>query len=408
MPAVAQDGAPAHLAEPVAQGRARMNAPARRLSLGIELIDDPAWMGGTLYLKNLAIGLSRLPEAERPRIRLLGSPPAIASLLAEHPGLPVEAPSGGTGLVGRVLRRLRGATAGDAGLDVVYPGFGPAVPGAVVVRWIPDFQHRHLPQLFEPAELAARDRSIGELAARPGMVVVSSEVAKADFARFFPGHAATARVWHFCSLLDTTAPVQAGLARKYGLPDKYLYLPNQFWAHKNHITVFRALARLRAQDGPCIPLVCTGAETDRRNPGHLGELLAFLEQAGLAGQVLRLGMIDRRDQVDVLRGAAAVVQPSLFEGWSTVVEDVRAVGRPIFLSDIAVHREQAPDRCTFFPPQSDEALAGALAAQWEGLSPGPDAAAEAAARALVASRILASARKFCEIAREARTIRLGT
>jgi glycosyltransferase involved in cell wall biosynthesis len=377
-----------------------MNAPSHPLTLGIELIDDPGWMGGTLYLKNLAICLSRLPEAERPRIRLLGSPPAIASLLAEHPDLRVEGGQGGAGLVGRVLHRLVAGRTRDTGLDVVYPGFGAPVPGAVVLRWIPDFQHRHLPQLFEGAEIEARDRSIGELAARPGLVVVSSEVARADFARFFPGHAAIARVWHFCSLLDTTDPVPEGLTRKYGLPGKYLYLPNQFWAHKNHMTVFKALARLR-KAGIEIPLVCTGAESDRRNPGHLGELLSLIEHAGLASQVLRLGMIDRRDQVGVLRCAAAVVQPSLFEGWSTVVEDARAVGRPIFLSDLPVHREQAPPRCTYFEPQSDDQLANALRGQWADLAAGPDRNAEREAREIMAARILDSGRTFVDIARQA-------
>lgn len=377
-----------------------MSARRREIAVGIELIDDPGWMGGTLYLRNLVLCLSRLPAGERPRIRLLGSPAAIASLLAEQPGLPVENAPGGDGLLARALRRLGLRDAVGEGLDIVYPGFGPPVPGAVTVRWIPDFQHRHLPQLFEPAELQARERSIGELAARPGVVVVSSEVAKADFERFFPGHAASARVWHFCSLLETTRPVQPGLAAKFGLPAKYLYLPNQFWAHKNHLTVFRALARLR-EAGLEIPLVCTGAESDRRNPAHLRELLAFVEQAGLAGQVRRLGMIDRRDQVDVLRCAAAVVQPSLFEGWSTVVEDTRAAGRPIFLSDLPVHREQAPPGCTYFEPLSDEALAQALRERWAGLAAGPDAAAEDAAREAMASRILRSARTFGDIARQA-------
>jgi len=34
------------------------------------------------------------------------------------------------------------------------------------------------------------------------------------------------------------------VVRKYHLPEMYLYLPNQFWTHKNHRLVVDALALL--------------------------------------------------------------------------------------------------------------------------------------------------------------------
>lgn len=369
----------------------------RSLTIGIELIDDPAWMGGTLYLRNLAIALSRLPAAEQPRVRLIGPPNVVEDFLARHGGLPLFADAPPT-LLGRVLRKVR-LDAG-AGIDVLYPGFGAPVPGAVTVRWIPDFQHRYLPHLFSQQERDARDRVIGELAARPGVVVFSSQVAADDFGRFFPAHRATARVWRFCSLLDLSAAPSGQVIEKYGLPARYLYLPNQFWAHKNHITVFRALARLRSQ-GLVIPLVCTGAQADRRNEAHFATLQAFMTEHGVADQVRLLGLIDRGDQVEVLRHAAAVVQPSLFEGWSTVVEDVRASGRPLFLSDLPVHREQDPPRCTFFAPEDDAALADALAQHWDALPAGPDVAAERQAQQAMQQRVVDAARSFVAIARTA-------
>lgn len=369
----------------------------RPLTLAIELIDDPAWMGGTLYLRNLAVSLSRLPPAEQPRVRLVGPPDVVAEFLARYGNLPLFADAPPS-FLGRVLRRIGRST--GAGIDVLYPGFGGPVAGAVTVRWVPDFQHRSLPHLFSQQERDARDQSIGELAARPGVVVFSSQVAADDFGRFFPAHRATARVWRFCSLLDLSAPPSGQVLAKYALPVKYLYLPNQFWAHKNHITVFRALARLRSQ-GVVIPLVCTGAQADRRNEAHFATLQAFIAQHGLTDQVRFLGLVDRGDQVEVLRHAAAIVQPSLFEGWSTVVEDVRASGRPLFLSDLPVHREQDPPRCTFFAPEDDAALADALAQHWDALPAGPDVAAERQAQQAMQQRVVDAARSFVAIARTA-------
>jgi glycosyltransferase involved in cell wall biosynthesis len=375
----------------------------RTLRIGIELISDPTWMGGVLYLQNLAICLLRLPSNERPHIELLGAPDVIGKFLAEN--RLTDGQVGKAGLLHRVARKI-GLNSAAPAIDVVYPGFGREVDGAAVMRWVPDFQHRYMPHLFSEDEIAARDRSIGELATKSGVVVFSSEVAAADFRSFYPGHVATPRVWHFCSLLETSGAAGDGVEVKYGLPPKFLYLPNQFWVHKNHIAVFQALALLKRDHGLVIPLVCTGAQSDRRNEGHFANLLAFIEENGLSGQVQFLGLIDRIDQVEIFRRAAAIVQPSLFEGWSTVVEDVRAIGRPIFLSDLPVHREQAPARCTYFDPHEPEDLAAKLAAGWNGLLSGPDPESESSARSAMESRTLDAGRVFHDIARQA--VRIGS
>lgn len=365
--------------------------------IALELIDDTAWMGGVLYLRNLAICLSRLSDAERPELRLLGPASVVDRVTAEIGG-------GGSakgGLLGGILSRFAPRARGERPIDLVYPGFGATLPGAVTLRWIPDFQHRHLPHLFGAAEIAARDDAIGAIAARPDLVVLSSETAAQDFLQFFPGHRARLRVWRFRSLIDTTAPPNLETLRKYGLPEKFLYLPNQFWVHKNHVTVFRALARLRAEGGPVIPLVCTGATSDRRNEAHFGMLETLARDSGIAPQLHLLGLIDRGEQLDVFRRAAAIVQPSLFEGWSTVVEDVRSIGRPIFLSDILVHREQAPPRCTYFDPSNGNALARLLGEAWDGLAAGPDYSAERQAAEALYGLVLDAGRTFMSIAREA-------
>lgn len=384
-----------------------MNPNPTQPVLGLQLIDDAGWIGGTLYLWNLAICLSRLPDERRPQIRLLGSAGAVSKFVQRHGNLPGIASPIRQGLWGRLLRRLGISRRNRPAIDFLYPGFGPDLPGATTIHWIPDFQHRHLPELFSEEEIRQRDRSIREIGDKPGVIVLSSEVAARDYAMFFPEHRATPRVWHFCSLLESGEKPKTNPCVKFSLPQKFLYLPNQFWAHKNHITVLEAIAQLKDEYQIEIPLVCTGAQSDRRNQDHFSRLLAYINEHGLSEQVYLLGLIDRDDQIDVFRHAAAIVQPSLFEGWSTVVEDCRALGRPIFLSDIPVHREQAPDNCRYFPPRSAQALASLLRDQWLAFAPGPDFAAEAQARHLMQERILGSAMAFRKILDDARMLPSG-
>ena len=105
-----------------------------------------------------------------------------------------------------------------------------------------------------------------------------------------------------------------------------------------------------------------------------------IARRGLQSQVRLLGLLDRPTQIQVMRTSAAVVQASFFEGWSALVEDSRALGKRIFVSDIPVHREQNPDDAVYFNPDSAEELADLIEADWPHLEPGPDLGREQRAR----------------------------
>ena len=81
-----------------------------------------------------------------------------------------------------------------------------------------------------------------------------------------------------------------------------------------------------------------------------------------------------------MRRSLAVIQPSLFEGWSTVVEDARVLGKTILLSDISVHKEQNSPSTIFFKPDSSQEFANHLELLTTMLMPGPDLISESKAR----------------------------
>jgi polysaccharide transporter, PST family len=123
-------------------------------------------------------------------------------------------------------------------------------------------------------------------------------------------------------------------------------------------------------------IVCTGKLNDRRSPSYGKDLLKLIDQFNLHQQFIVLGLISRFDQIQLMRRSLAVIQPSLFEGGSTVVEDARTLNKTILLSDILVHREQNPPCTTYFSPHSSEDLAQKIATLLPTLSPGPDLLAE--------------------------------
>jgi glycosyltransferase involved in cell wall biosynthesis len=148
-------------------------------------------------------------------------------------------------------------------------------------------------------------------------------------------------------------------AEKYRLPAQYIYLPNQFWEHKNHRLIIEALKVLE-QRGVDVTVAASGALADYRHPGLLRQLEARVAELGLQERFRFLGLIPRADVYALMRGAVAVVNPSLFEGWSTPVEEARALGVPLLLSDIPVHREQAGVTAMYFDPHSADSAADAM------------------------------------------------
>jgi len=380
------------------------------------------WLGGQIYLLNFARIMSTLPKSRRPRlvvIVLIDDWKDISNLREVIDGLlQCDAVVGifdrGGELVSskllldRYVRFKRRVADGGTGwirglfasvdwtFPVLYPSWGSAtVPRPVF--WIPDFQHRFWPSYFSAVEIAGRDRDFEALASRDVPIVFSSRDAQSHFDQFYRSQRCRTYVWHFHTLSEPVPDASESMQfAELGLPPRFYYTPNQFWPHKNHATLFRGL-RLLIDQGHDVTFVCTGSDLTSGTDAHQRDLLALVTELDLGRNLRLLGILPRPLQLELMRRACAVIQPSLFEGWSTVIEDARAFGRPLIVSDIPVHREQADSATTFFAPQDPASLAAAVAGVDGSLLPGPDLDREIAARRAVRDQVDVSARQFMEI-----------
>jgi glycosyltransferase involved in cell wall biosynthesis len=150
------------------------------------------------------------------------------------------------------------------------------------------------------------------------------------------------------------------MASVYQLPERYFYLPNQFWKHKNHRTVIEALRILR-QEGYHTVVAASGRTEDYRHPGHFAALQSLVQHFGLTDNFRFLGIVPRGHVFALMRACTALINPSLSEGWSTTVEESKSLGVPMLLSDLRVHREQAGDRADYFDPEVARQLASLMA-----------------------------------------------
>jgi len=285
--------------------------------------------------------------------------------------------------------------------------YGVESPTFRRIAWIPDFQHRSLPRFFSSAERERRDSIYAKWAKQADFVMVSSESVRSEFIAFAPDLAHKVRVLRFPSLYAFEPPPQlvGDAPERYHLPDKFVLVANQYWAHKNHQVVIEAAAFLKAS-GYVIPMVFTGLPLESRDPTNaaVSRMLQAIAENELATIVIPLGLVPRADLTDLMRKATVILQPSRAEGWSTVVQDSLSLGRPVICSDIPVHREQAPDALGFFGCDDAIGLATLLRKYWAELRPGPDMDAERLAAPRARQLALTYGKQLIELVDPARQI----
>jgi glycosyltransferase involved in cell wall biosynthesis len=253
-------------------------------------------------------------------------------------------------------------------IDVIFESaqFYGARLGTPALAWMPDFQHRELPHLFSRVAWWRRELGFRAQIAAERTIMLSSYDARDTCERNYPATVGRAHVVRFA--VAPSGRPDAALVRQvlkvYGLPERYFYLPNQFWQHKNHLLVIDALVILK-EAGHSIMVVASGKQLDPYKPGHFGKVSARLQSAGVGDRFKLLGLIPYEHIAPLMVGSVAVLNPSLFEGWSTTVEEARALRVPMVLSDLAVHKEQAMGIARFFDRSSAESLAAVLLDAWQ-------------------------------------------
>jgi glycosyltransferase involved in cell wall biosynthesis len=362
-------------------------APDRKLRIGLALRSTSDWMGGHHYVLSCIDALLALPTEERPEIHLLWA----------SPGARQEAEP----FLDRVQGRAHLAMASRLGLDFVYPikEILEAPSGVAWGGWIVDWQQRHLPDMFSQPEHVMREFRYRVMAESAPVVAHSSTQARDDTERWVSGASAALRVLNFRATLesDALAGDVEDVRKRYDLPPRFAVVSNQWFRHKNHPVVIEALRLLQAR-GLTVPCVVTGRPDDHRWPDYGPSVQRRIVELGLSDTVRLVGLVPRADQVLLIRAAAVVIQPSLFEGWSTIVEEARSLGKMIVVSDIPVHREQAPPGGHFFDPTDPASLADTLEQVWSEPSI-PEATRERQAREEHAHLQAEAGRTLVEVAR---------
>jgi glycosyltransferase involved in cell wall biosynthesis len=231
------------------------------------------------------------------------------------------------------------------------------------IGYITDFQYAYYPHFFSSTSRNSIETNFKGIVESSKATIVNSQAVKSDIERFFPN--ANCKIFPLPfsaspnkNYLEQNNPQLADL---YNLPSRYFLISNQFWFHKSHLTAFEAFAILInwLNTKKDISLICTGVDSNPFST-YINSLKRRIGELGLNDRIYFLGYLPKKDQIQIMRGAIAVLQPTLFEGGpgGGAVYDAIAMGVPAIVSNIQVNLEiQNEDRIFFFESGSANDMA---------------------------------------------------
>jgi glycosyltransferase involved in cell wall biosynthesis len=339
--------------------------------------DQPEAGGGYTFEQDVLEGVVAAGASTPHRFSVLCAPAAVSALGEGLAGTGIDVHPVAYRLVDRALARVLRYSAfarcnwrGTSPLDRVARATGIELlwflGGSVHLTDLPylavvwDLHHRITPWFPEVSARGVwdgRELAHGWFLRRASGVITGTRAGREELERFYQLSPDLVHVVPYPTprfALDAASP-EVGTARRLGIRGKYLLYPAQFWPHKNHANLLKALALLRAQHGVSLELALVGA--DKGNRAHT-ELLA--RELDIAEAVHFLGFVSRPDLVGLYREAVALTYVSWFGPDNLPPLEAFALGCPVIASRLSGTAEQLGSAALLIDAGSPKEIAQAV------------------------------------------------
>lgn len=353
----------------------------KRKKIGLFIFFNSHWMGGVYYILNIIKALNLLPDNKKPEILIihLGFENFIEKEFKAINYPYIRYNDYRRNIIVRIINKIYHIVfkknlfkiytpIKPNIVDLVYPVYPFTFDHGLIkhiskkILWIPDFQEKHLPELFSKQEIEVKHKEFYRFSQLREKLVLSSQDAFDDFKTYYSDYKNEISILSFSSILPpkTELVLSNELKTKFGIEEEsYFFVSNQFMKHKNHLCVVEAVKILLNKKIP-IKVLFSGKLEDYRGDDHIKLIRDFVSKNKLSQSCIFLGLINKKEQLSLMANSKAIIQPSFFEGWSTVVEDAKALNKIIILSDLRIHKEQIQKNAYFFNPNSSNDLADTI------------------------------------------------
>ncbi len=153
------------------------------------------------------------------------------------------------------------------------------------------------------------------------------------------------------------------LNKQYGnadslITEKYIFYPAQFWKHKNHEALVKAVAKLKDRGLP-VKLVFVGSDK-----GNLEYIRQLIDDLSVNDNIEILGFVPDDEMYMLYKNARAMVMPSFFGPTNIPPLEAMYMGCPAAVSDRYAMPEQIGDAGLTFDSNNVDEVASVLECLW--------------------------------------------
>lgn len=148
------------------------------------------------------------------------------------------------------------------------------------------------------------------------------------------------------------------IATRYDLPEKFIFYPAKFWAHKNHQNLVLAMSQLKERL-PDLRFVFTGIKA-----WHYPVIHKLIQKLGLSDRILILDYVPDCNMHALYRKARALIMPTYFGPTNIPPLEAFAAGCPVAISNFYGMPEQVGDAALLFHPDSVNEISQCIFRLW--------------------------------------------
>lgn len=214
-----------------------------------------------------------------------------------------------------------------------------------------DLQHRKQP-FFPEVSVSGlnwrhREDAYSSCLPRAAYVITGTEVGKKEVQTFYGVPGERIRVLPFSTPRSIVSVDHSQVSEKIRniVKNKFLFYPAQFWPHKNHIVLLKALKTLIEAHALDISLVFTGSDK-----GNLSYIEAKVKELKLNQHVHFCGFVTRDELSLLYKSAIALTYPTFFGPDNLPPLEAFSYGCPVIASKVSGAEEQLGDSALLFEP----------------------------------------------------------
>ena len=235
----------------------------------------------------------------------------------------------------------------------------PVFPSVPFIATVWDLEHRKQPYFpevnFTGWSWLDREQFFINTLPLASFIITGTEVGKDEIVHYYRVNPENVKVVPYPVPVRDLLPSplnRCELNERYRIRGDFIFYPAQYWPHKNHVNLFRALRIIKECHGVRLCLVITGS--DRGNGSYLQDCIL---RENLADDVWELGFVSREELSTLYKHALALVFPSFFGPDNIPPLEAFSFGCPVLASRVPGAEEQLGNGAVLFDPKDPHDIA---------------------------------------------------